>query len=212
MGVFWLGSKLPWGLARGARGLHWGGGGVGGGGLAFLHFLEVRLRGFGRAEHEVALHLIKHGVVWVSHPNNSALAGVDAGDGAHFTSPLHGTWVGVPTRGSLPPPPPSSPPPASFPPPSSFFPPPPVLLRGGDGLCLLGWVTSLGGGSPRRRRTKRKRRGVWTRCPSLTRTASSSSRWFKWWFATLPFFFLNHTANVQWSVSEIRKGKPIIQI
>ena len=59
--------------------------GEGGGWWRFaLNLLEVRLRGFGRAEDEVTLHLIELGVVWVSHP--TALAAVDTGDGAHFYS------------------------------------------------------------------------------------------------------------------------------
>ena len=62
-----------------------GGGGLGGGRrLALAHLLEVRLRGFTRAEDEVELHLIQLGVVWVSLPKNPALADVDIGDGAHL--------------------------------------------------------------------------------------------------------------------------------
>ena len=62
MGLLRLGSGFSWGLVRVSR-LRWGGGVGGGGRLALAHLLEVRLGGFGRAEDEVALHLIEHGVV-----------------------------------------------------------------------------------------------------------------------------------------------------
>ena len=85
-------------------------GGVGGGRLARAHLLEVRLRGFGRAEDGVAHHLIELGVVWVSHPNKPALAGVDTCDGAHlYPAPV---WdVGGDSQEGI----------EGFPPTSSFF-------------------------------------------------------------------------------------------
>ena len=80
------------------------------------------MRGFSRAEDEVALHLMELGVVWVSHPNNSALAGMDTADGADlYPAPV---WdVRRAFHEGIAPPPPSS----CFAAPASF--PPPLYLR-----------------------------------------------------------------------------------
>ena len=87
------------GVVGGLAGFVGGGGGV----LALAHLLEVRLRSFGRAEDEVALHLIELGVVRVFHPNNPALAGVDTGDGAHlYPAPIWDVG-GSPHKGGAPP-------------------------------------------------------------------------------------------------------------
>ena len=138
-----VGLRVFLGVSRGVSRLRWGGGG-GSGGLALAHLLEVRLRGFSRAEDEVVFHLIELGVVWVSYPNNPALAGVDTGDGAHlYPAPVWDVGGG-PHEGIV-----ASPP---FPPSS----PPPLLFRGGDGLCLWGgafffWGGVLAGGGRRGR-------------------------------------------------------------
>ena len=136
MGVFGLGLGFSWGLVGGLAGFI-GGAGLVVGVLPLRNFSEVRLRSFSPAEDEVALDLIELGVVWVSHPNNPALAGVDTGDGAHlYPSPVRDVGGGC-HEGITGFPPPSSffspPPPASFGPPSAFF-SRPFSVGGGDGL------------------------------------------------------------------------------
>ena len=130
-GGVWVGLRAFFGVSLGVSQLRWRG--IGGGCLALAHLLKVRLRGFGRAEDEVAFHLIDLGAVPVSRPNKPAPGPVDTGDGA----PLYPDPVldkgGCSQEGS-------APPPSSFFTPHRFFPtplhplPPPLLFWGGGGL------------------------------------------------------------------------------
>ena len=122
MGVVGLGRRFLLGVSRGVSWLCWGGGGGWWWASCPSALLEVRLRGFRRAEDEVALHLIELWVVWVSHPNNPALAGVDTADGAHlYPDPVRDVGTGSHEGLGGPPPPSCFAALASFPPPSAFF-------------------------------------------------------------------------------------------
>ena len=113
-----------------------------------MHLLEVRLRGLIDAEDAVALELIELGFVWVSQPNNPALAGVDTSEGAHlYLAPIRD--VGGGSHEGMGGPPPSSfftpPPPASFRSPRAFF-SRPFSFGAGTAFDFRGGLSGGGGG------------------------------------------------------------------